>query len=66
VYYGIDKISADYIFVSHDRFDHITDVIRLAKKTAAKVLGNWELYNWFNKNGLKNTHPINPGGQFSF
>jgi len=24
------------------------------------------LYDWFNKNGLRNTHPINPGGQFEF
>jgi L-ascorbate metabolism protein UlaG (beta-lactamase superfamily) len=52
--------------VSHGHFDHITDAIRIAKRTSAKILGNWELYDWFNKNGLKNTHPINPGGQFTF
>ncbi len=62
----VDKIEADYIFVSHGHFDHITDVIRIARRTGAKVLGNWELYSWFNQNGLKNTHPINPGGQFAF
>ena len=62
----VDKIAADYILVSHGHYDHTTDVIRIAKRTGAKVLGNWELYDWFNKNGLKNTHPINPGGQFEF
>ncbi len=62
----VDKVPADYIFVSHGHFDHITDVVRIAKRTGAKVLGNWELYDWFNKNGLQNTHPINPGGQFNF
>src|SRR5580658_231859 len=62
----VDKIAADYIFVSHGHYDHTTDVLRIAKRTGAKVLGNWELYDWFNKNGLKNTHPINPGGQFEF
>jgi L-ascorbate metabolism protein UlaG (beta-lactamase superfamily) len=62
----VDKVPADYIFVSHGHFDHITDVARIANRTGAKVLGSWELYQWFNKNGLKNTHPINPGGQFSF
>ncbi|RYG44483.1 MAG: metal-dependent hydrolase, partial [Chitinophagaceae bacterium] len=62
----VDKIKADYIFVSHGHFDHITDVVRIAKNTGAKVLGNWELYTWFNNNGLTNTHPINPGGKFSF
>jgi L-ascorbate metabolism protein UlaG (beta-lactamase superfamily) len=62
----VDKIQADCIFVSHAHFDHTTDVIRIARQTGAKVLGNWELYEWFNQNGLKNTHPINPGGQFTF
>jgi L-ascorbate metabolism protein UlaG (beta-lactamase superfamily) len=62
----VDKIAADYIFVSHGHYDHTTDVVRIARRTGAKVLGNWELYDWFNKSGLKNTHPINPGGQFDF
>lgn len=62
----VDQIQADYIFVSHAHFDHTTDVVRIAKKTGAKVMGNWELYEWLIKNGLKNTHPINPGGQFTF
>ncbi|HWY32730.1 MAG TPA: metal-dependent hydrolase [Candidatus Acidoferrum sp.] len=62
----VDKIQTDYIFVSHGHFDHTTDVLRIAKRTGAKVLGNWELYNWFDKSGLKNLHPINPGGQFAF
>jgi L-ascorbate metabolism protein UlaG (beta-lactamase superfamily) len=63
---NIDGIQADYIFVSHGHFDHTTDVVRIANRTGAKVLGNWELYSWFNKGGLKNTHPINPGGKFTF
>jgi L-ascorbate metabolism protein UlaG (beta-lactamase superfamily) len=63
---NVDQIPADYIFVSHGHFDHITDVVRIANHTGAMVLGNWELYDWFNKQGLKKTHPINPGGQFTF
>jgi L-ascorbate metabolism protein UlaG (beta-lactamase superfamily) len=62
----VDAIAADYIFVTHGHFDHTTDVIRVAQRTGAKVIGNWELYQWFNRSGLKNTHPINPGGQFCF
>ena len=62
----VDKIPADYIFVSHGHYDHITDAVRIAKRTGAKILGNWELYDWFNKHDLKNTHPINPGGQIAF
>jgi L-ascorbate metabolism protein UlaG (beta-lactamase superfamily) len=62
----VDAIQADFIFVSHGHFDHTTDVLRIARRTGAKVLGNWELYQWFNKLGLTNTHPINPGGQYTF
>lgn len=62
----VDQIAADYIFVSHGHFDHTTDVVRIGRRTGAKAIGNWELYEWFNKGGLKNTHPINPGGELSF
>lgn len=62
----VDAVKADYIFVSHAHYDHITDVVRIAKNTGAKVLGNFELYNWFNENGIENSFPINPGGKFDF
>jgi L-ascorbate metabolism protein UlaG (beta-lactamase superfamily) len=61
----VDRIDADFIFVSHGHFDHTADVARIAKRTGAKVLGNWELFDWFKKGGLESVHPINPGGQFT-
>lgn len=63
---NIDEIKADYIFISHAHYDHIFDVERIAKNTGAKVLGNFEIYNWLLKNGIENAHPINPGGKFDF
>ena len=63
---NIDEIPADYIFVSHGHFDHMLDVVSIAKRTGAKVLGVWELYDYFTKAGIENVHPINPGGQFTF
>lgn len=62
----IDEVPADYIFVSHGHYDHIFDAVQIAKRTGAMVLGNYEIYDWFNKQGLTNTHPINPGGKFNF
>jgi L-ascorbate metabolism protein UlaG (beta-lactamase superfamily) len=62
----VEAIQADYIFASHAHFDHITDLVHIARRTGAKALGGWELYNWFNTNGLTNTHPINPGGKYDF
>ncbi|MBE9461886.1 metal-dependent hydrolase [Dyadobacter subterraneus] len=63
---NVESINADYILVSHGHFDHTLDVVTIANRTGAKVLGVWELYEHFTKAGLKNVHPINPGGQFSF
>lgn len=63
---NIDEIPADYIFVSHGHFDHMLDAVAIAKRTGAKLLGVWELYDYFNKQGVTNTHPINPGGKFTF
>jgi L-ascorbate metabolism protein UlaG (beta-lactamase superfamily) len=62
----LDTISADYIFVSHGHFDHMLDVEAIAVRTGALVVSSWELYNYFNKQGLKNTHPLNPGGKATF
>lgn len=63
---NVDEIKADYIFISHAHYDHILDVERIAKNTGAKVLGNFEIYNWLLKKGIENSHPINPGGKFTF
>jgi L-ascorbate metabolism protein UlaG (beta-lactamase superfamily) len=63
---NIDDIRADYIFISHGHFDHTLDVVRIANRTGATVLGVWELHDYFSKQGVKNTRPINPGGKLVF
>ena len=62
----IDTIPADYIFVSHGHFDHMLDVVAIANRTGATVVGIWELYAYFGKQGVKNVHPLNPGGKVAF
>src|SRR5258707_6366449 len=61
----IKKIKADYIFVSHGHYDHITDTVAIAKQTGATVISNFEMTSWLDKNGVKNAQPLNPGGTFS-
>lgn len=61
----IDKIPADYIFVSHGHFDHMADVEHIAKRTGAKIISNFEIVSWFEKKGLKG-HPMNHGGKWDF
>lgn len=63
---SIDAIEADYIFVSHGHFDHMLDVVTIANRTGAMVVTGWELYDYFTKQGVKNVHPINPGGKVNF
>lgn len=62
----INSIQADYILQSHGHADHIADAVAIAKNTNAKVICSWEIHEWFNKNGVINTHPMNIGGKWKF
>jgi L-ascorbate metabolism protein UlaG (beta-lactamase superfamily) len=58
----IDKIKADYIFLTHGHGDHTGDVVAIAKKTGAVCVAAAEIAGWLGKNGLEKVHPINHGG----
>ncbi len=62
----IQNIKADFILISHGHEDHIADAIVIAKNTSAKVISNWEIVSWLEKQGLANTHPMNIGGHWFF
>jgi L-ascorbate metabolism protein UlaG (beta-lactamase superfamily) len=62
----VNKVEADYILVSHGHIDHIADLVKVAKRTNAKVICNWEIHEWLNKQGVSNTHPMNIGGKWQF
>lgn len=57
----INKIEADYILISHGHADHIADLVPIALRTGALVIGAFEIIAWAQKNGVKNVHPINFG-----
>jgi len=58
-----DQIKPDYILISHGHEDHIADALDLAIRTGAKVISNWEICMWLNKQGVQNFHPMNTGGK---
>jgi len=62
----INNIETDYILVSHGHSDHIADCVSIAERTQAKVICNWEVFEWLHKQGLRNIHPMNTGGKWSF
>jgi L-ascorbate metabolism protein UlaG (beta-lactamase superfamily) len=59
----INKIPADYIFISHGHGDHTGDTVAIAGRTGALVIAAYEVTDWFGKQGVKNTHPMNYGGK---
>ncbi|MBI1311739.1 metal-dependent hydrolase [bacterium] len=59
-------VSADAIIISHGHFDHLADVVSIAKRTGATVISNFEIITWLQKQGIENGHPMNTGGQAKF
>ncbi|MBC8173617.1 MAG: metal-dependent hydrolase [Chitinophagales bacterium] len=63
---NINTIQADYILVSHAHNDHTADLLHIAERTNATVIGIWEVHIWLQKMGIPNTHPMNIGGSWKF
>jgi len=57
-----DAVEADVILISHGHFDHISDCVKIAKRTGALVISNFEICEWLAKQGVERTHPHNLGG----
>lgn len=56
-----NAIEADYIFASHGHGDHVADLVSIAKRTGAQVIGAYEVVGWAQNNGVNNVHPMNFG-----
>ena len=61
-----ETVKADYILISHGHEDHIADAVSIAKRTNAKVICNFEIFIWLQKQGLTNIHSMNTGGKAHF
>lgn len=55
-------VSPNYILVSHGHSDHVSDCAKIAKRTGALVISNFEICTWLANQGVKHTHPHNLGG----
>lgn len=60
---NVDTVKADYILISHGHEDHIADAVRIAARTQAEVICNYEIFVWLQKKGLNKIHPMNTGGK---
>jgi L-ascorbate metabolism protein UlaG (beta-lactamase superfamily) len=52
----------DTILVSHGHYDHIHDVLPLAKAHQPKIVGIYETCAWLESKGATNCAPMNKGG----
>lgn len=59
-----ESAQADFILITHGHSDHIGDSVAIAKRTNAVVIANFEIINWLNKQGVKNTHAQHLGGGY--
>ena len=57
---NVDDI--DLILLTHGHFDHIGDVVPVAKKTGCAVVANVECGHWLEKQGVANVQAMNKGG----
>lgn len=60
-----DSVNPDFILVSHGHFDHVEDLVSIAKRTGAKVISNFEIVGWVQNQGIENAHPQHIGGGFT-
>jgi L-ascorbate metabolism protein UlaG (beta-lactamase superfamily) len=58
-----NDVAADFILVSHGHYDHIADAAKIANRTGATVVSNYEITSWLTKNhGVTSTVGGNLGG----
>lgn len=62
----VAKIPADYVLVTHAHFDHLADAAAIAKRCGATIVANYEICEWFGKQGVAKTHGMNHGGTWRF
>ncbi|RLD22769.1 MAG: metal-dependent hydrolase [Bacteroidetes bacterium] len=61
----INTLDADVILITHGHADHVADVKAIADRTGATIVSNFEIVEWFGKQGVEG-HPMNHGGQKEF
>jgi L-ascorbate metabolism protein UlaG (beta-lactamase superfamily) len=59
-----DKLDPQFILLTHAHFDHLGDAVPIAKRAGSTVVCNYELGEWFQKQGVAEDKVVamNPGG----
>ncbi|HMQ52654.1 MAG TPA: metal-dependent hydrolase [Anaerolineae bacterium] len=57
-----DSVNPDFIIVSHGHFDHVEDLVSIAKRSGAQCISNFEIVGWLGSQGVENAYSQNLGG----
>jgi L-ascorbate metabolism protein UlaG (beta-lactamase superfamily) len=61
-----EEAQADFILISHGHGDHVGDSIRIAQRTGATIICNYEISLWLQKQGVAKVHGQQHGGGHDF
>ena len=62
---NLNSLNPDYIFITHAHQDHVLDVEKIAEKSKATIVSNFEITTYYEKLGY-NVHRMNHGGKWEF
>lgn len=54
--------SFDLLLLTHGHFDHFEDALRLSRDIKPKIVANFEICQYLEKEGIENILPMNKGG----
>jgi len=57
-----DEAQADYIILTHAHGDHLGDIVSIAQRTGATIIGNFEVSVWLGQQNVEKAIGMNPGG----
>ncbi|MFK7805677.1 MAG: metal-dependent hydrolase [Anaerolineae bacterium] len=62
---AVDDITGiEYVLITHGHGDHVADAVSIAQRCNATVIANFEIADWFSRQGVEKTHPQHLGGGF--
>lgn len=59
-----ENVEADYILVTHGHYDHVGDLVPVARRLGALVICNVEIAGWLGRQGVEKTHAGHIGGGY--
>jgi L-ascorbate metabolism protein UlaG (beta-lactamase superfamily) len=58
-------VEAEFVLVTHGHGDHVADAAAICQRTGATLVANYEICEWLAGRGVKQTEPMNLGGQIA-